>query len=85
MVTEHAHGFELGWGEHVGFVDGEDRDAAAFGVLVGDGLECLGHEGGVVRLGDSAEAGDDFAVDNRALRRWGPRRRSGCSGRGPGR
>ena len=59
MVGEHPDGFELRRGEHVGFVDGQDGGAAAFGVFAGDGVQGLRDEGGVVGAGYSAEGGDD--------------------------
>jgi hypothetical protein len=63
VVGEHADGFELGGFEHVGFVDGQDRDSAAFGVLAGEQVHGLGGEGGVVGFGEAAERGDDGVVD----------------------
>jgi hypothetical protein len=49
--------------EEVGFVDDEDRGAAAFGLFDGEGVEGLGDEGGVVDEGLSAEGGDDLVVN----------------------
>ena len=63
MVGEHADGFELRRLEHVSFVDGEDGGASAFGLFVGDGVQRLGDEGGVVGAGHAAEGGDDGVVD----------------------
>jgi hypothetical protein len=42
VVGEHADAFELGGVEEVGFVDDQDGDAAAFGVLGGEGVARLG-------------------------------------------
>ena len=63
MVGEHADGFELAGFEHVSFVDGQDRDPAAFGVLAGEQVHGLGGEGGVVGFRDPAERGHDGVVD----------------------
>ena len=63
VVGEHADGFELAGFEHVGLVDGQDGDPAAFGVLAGEQVHGLGGEGGVVGFGDAAERGDDGVVD----------------------
>ena len=63
MVGEHADGLELGGFEHVRLVDGQDRDAAAFGVLAGEQVHRLRGEGGVVGFRDTAEGGDDGVVD----------------------
>jgi hypothetical protein len=63
VVGQQADGFKLAGVEHVGFVDGQDRDSAAFGVLAGEQVHGLRSEGGVVGLGDAAEGGHDGVVD----------------------
>ena len=48
MVGEHADRLELGVVEQVGFVDDQDRGAAAFGLLDGERVDGLRDQGGVV-------------------------------------
>lgn len=47
----------------MGFIEDQDRDPAAFGVLAREQVHGLGAEGGVGCPGDSAERGGGGVVD----------------------
>ena len=47
----------------MGFVDHDDRGAAAFDLLDRERVDGLGDEGGVVGQGPVPEGGDDLVVD----------------------
>ena len=51
------------WAEQVGFVDNQQRDAAALAVLGGDQRGGLGGQGGAAVGGPAAERGDHLVVD----------------------
>jgi hypothetical protein len=63
VIGEHADRLELGVVEQVGFVDDQDRCAAAFDLLDGQRVDGLRDQGGVVGQRALSEGGDDLVVD----------------------
>jgi hypothetical protein len=63
VVGQHPDRLELGMVEQMGFVDDDDRGAAAFDLLDRERVDGLRDQGGVVVQRSSAERGDDLVVD----------------------